>query len=1193
MIQTMTPPLVAALHCIVALATTAAELPYSVPEKPWDSAWGNHRARVRVAAPAEAVSVHLPWRRRDHSAADKAIFVIHAATQKRVSNVAPIAVSREAGTIVFQAVVAGEYHVYFMPFATQGRAFATTHYNKPEPTADPTWLRRHQPNWQMLPTADIIDFQSRTEFDRRDPMELVATEAERKALLDEHPAKPLLLFPEDRTRPIRMVDDLPVSWIERGPSNAFAATAQRNEFYVFQIGVFASKSAMEDVQVEMNMGDLPIRCINTGGNNWLGRRFDKTVSVPAGKVQALWFGVDVPECQRPGIVQGAVKIGPRRGASQTVAVSLTIEDAVLKDRGDSELWRMSRIRWLDSTVGLDDTVTAPYTPLVVEGNTIRCLGRSLTTSATGLPQSITAGENELLASPIDFAVETKEGTVVWTAGEQRVTSRNAAAVTWESTSTGGGFTLRCTATTEFDGYTNFQLALQADQATDVRDCRLEIPLKSRFAKYMMGMSRKGGLRPDSFQWTWDPARHQDCLWLGNVDGGIQCKLKGPNYRWPLVNIHYHHRPLLMPEAWHNEGKGGCLVAEQGDRVVFRAFGGTRAMKAGDELRFDFGLLITPVKPLAPKDHWTHRYYHSGVPAPEAVAEQGARIINIHHGNAINPFINYPFLTEGKLRPYINEAHELGLKVKLYYTIRELTNHVAELWALRSLGAEIFPHGPGGGYAWLHEHLVKDYSPAWHHRFGDGTWCASISQTGLSRWHNYYIEGLGYLARNLEIDGLYLDEIGYDREIMKRVRRVLDRERPGALLDLHSWNHLNGRAGFANCLNLYLEHLPYLNSLWIGEGRNYDEPPDHWMVEIAGIPFGLMSEMLQGGGNPWRGMLYGMTNRLPWSGNPTPIWDLWDEFGIADSQMLGYWDPTCPVSTGREDVLATVYRKQGSALICVASWARREVECALKIDWEALGFDPAKAKFYAPEIQGLQAEDLFQSDEPLPIAPGKGWMLILDERPRTLHSIQAADAYETRRALLEETFTDKHLRESWKTVLSTREGGTLSTVDGAMVVKTTANSCAFAERPLPPGTTLVECILDSGTDKGQTWGLGLGLAWNDGRFLRIHLRTEDKRFGYDDGRKVYFGPAIGTGLKRVRMRFEAKEIVLEYLYGIRRGTEQWRLIGRFDRSKYPGDPTSVRLGKMNHAGRNVDFRQPGPTGTCRASNLRVWGSAPAS
>jgi hypothetical protein len=38
-----------------------------------------------------------------------------------------------------------------------------------------------------------------------------------------------------------------------------------------------------------------------------------------------------------------------------------------------------------------------------------------------------------------------------------------------------------------------------------------------------------------------------------------------------------------------------------------------------------------------------------------------------------------------------------------------------------------------------------------------------------------------------------------------------------LVDLHSWNHMNEWAGFANCLNLYMEILPYLDRLWLGEG----------------------------------------------------------------------------------------------------------------------------------------------------------------------------------------------------------------------------------------------------------------------------------------------------------------------------------------------------------------------------------------
>jgi len=165
-------------------------------------------------------------------------------------------------------------------------------------------------------------------------------------------------------------------------------------------------------------------------------------------------------------------------------------------------------------------------------------------------------------------------------------------------------------------------------------------------------------------------------------------------------------------------------------------------------------------------------------------------------------------------------------------------------------------------------------------------------------------------------------------------------------------------------------------------------------------------------------------------------------------------------------------------------------------------------------------------------------------------------------------------------------------DDALVVKSTANTCAFAQRDLPPETTLIECVLDPGTDAGQTWGLGLGLAWDDNRFLRIHLRTADRRFGYDDGRQVYFGPAVALEPQRVRIRLEAEEVLLEYFADTRHGADQWRRIGRFDRSAYPGYPTSVRIGKMDQAGRKVDFPSPGAAGVCRARPLQIWGNAPA-
>ena len=171
-----------------------------------------------------------------------------------------------------------------------------------------------------------------------------------------------------------------------------------------------------------------------------------------------------------------------------------------------------------------------------------------------------------------------------------------------------------------------------------------------------------------------------------------------------------------------------------------------------------------------------------------------------------------------MKAYIDEGHARGLKVKIYYTVRELSNRAPELFALRSLGDEILSKGPGGGFSWLQEHLGSDYIAAW---FVPELKDAAVINTGVSRWHNYYVEGLAWLAKNVGIDGLYIDDVAFDRTTMKRVRKVLDLGRPGALIDLHSANQYNPRDGFASSANLYLEHFPFLNRLWFGEYFDYN------------------------------------------------------------------------------------------------------------------------------------------------------------------------------------------------------------------------------------------------------------------------------------------------------------------------------------------------------------------------------------
>ena len=962
----------------------------------WDGdTLGNHRAVIRVGAAADAVRVVVPWRRRDADPEKKGVILMDAKTGSRIANILVRSVGRESGEFVFQpASGPGDYFLYFMPYRLTGsRNYPRAVYSGPDDTADEGWAGRVPA--AGLPEARVTAIQSVDEFSAFTPMEIIATAEETRGLLAKHPDAPFLLFPEDRTLPIRMTDDLPLRWIRSGAFAEFRGEADRGEFYAFQVGVAASGADLADLGVGFSGLAGPagrtippeaFRCINTSGIDWDGRKIAPSVSVAKGKVQALWCGVQIPNDAAPGAYRGKVTVQAKGTAEKPVDFALTVTGKTVAAAGDDEPARLSRLRWLDSTLATDDEIVAPFTALRVENETVSCLGRTVALSASGFPKQvksffsedvarITGGAGrDLLTAPFDLVVETMTGTnLVWDDTGVKIASKAPGRVAWTAERRGGTVGASVQAAMEMDGFLEFTVRLSATEKTEVKDVYLEVPISAAAARYMMGLGQKGGFRPAEFSWAWDRTKNQDALWLGDVNAGMQISLRAENYSRPLNTNFYLSKPLNLPPSWWNEGKGRVTVTTEGSAAVLKASGGPRTLEPGRDLYFNFTLLLTPFKTIDPKSQWATRFMHAFKPLEE-VAKSGANTINVHHATDINPYINYPFLRPAEMKAYIDEAHKRGFRVKIYDTIRELSNRAPELFALRSLGSEIFTPGPGGGYSWLQEHFPGGYIAAW---FVPQLKDAAVINSGMSRWHNFYIEGLDWLARNIGIDGLYLDDVAFDRTTMKRVRKVLDRNRPAALIDLHSANQYNPRDGYASSANLYLEHFPYLNRLWFGEYFDYDSPPDYWLVEMSGIPFGLMGEMLQDGGNPWRGMLYGMTNRLPWSGrSPAGIWKIWDDFGMADTRMFGYWVGDSPVKTDDPDVLATAYVRKGGALIALASWDKGPLRTRLEIDWKALGLDPAKARLTAPEIPGIQLPASFRLDEPIPVEPGKGWILVL-------------------------------------------------------------------------------------------------------------------------------------------------------------------------------------------------------------------------
>lgn len=832
--------------------------------------------------------------------------------------------------------------------------------------------------------------------------------------------QPYYIFAETRENPIHWNDSLKVSWLKTDFTNkGFALQANPEEYFVYQVGVWAGNGDLNNLEIMFSdlkskdgktISSKQVSCFNAGGTDYQGKPFSKKIKIENGKVQALWVGMDLSGVAR-GVYDGTATVSVQN-KKKYIKIQLTVLGEALADHGYNSGKGLSRMNWLNSTVGINDAITKGYQPISRNGKTLRILGRTFVIGSDGLPteitsfftssnQSISEKGEPIVSEKFRFLIEKENGDIITLVpGKLQFIKELAGNVSWRVESSAPECQLSCSGSLNYDGFVEYKMTLKALKPLKIKDIRLEVAVTKEKSSYMMGLNREGGLRPESWQWQWDTTKNQDALWLGSVNGGLRLKLKAENYKLPLVNIYYKFEPLRLPPSWGNDNKGGVNIIERDNAVLVNAYSGSRELDAGSVLNYDFELLITPFRTIDNDIKYGDRYFHGGgVNAMSKVAKAekaGANIINIHQAEDIYPFINYPYLDENttELKALVEQAHESNKRLKLYYTTRELTKNIPEFLPFYSLNGEVLFPGPGnasrtealhpkGPNQWLVKNLREKYIPAWYNPVKAGKFKGSIDlsviTTPNSRLNNFYIAGLDWMVRNLKIDGVYIDDAALDRFTLQRARKIIDQHRPEGRIDLHSWNHFNNWSGFASCLNIYMDLLPYLDLVWIGESRDYNRAPDHWLVEVSGLPFGLPGQMLEGGGNPWRGMVYGITNRAGWTGNtPDELWKFWDLYNFKEKDLVGYWDKSCPAKTNNEHVKASVFKGKNESIISIANWSKEMQSTSVIIDWDALGFDASKCSIFIPFVQDFQDEQPLQSLSAVDVPGGKGYMIVIKE-----------------------------------------------------------------------------------------------------------------------------------------------------------------------------------------------------------------------
>ena len=661
--------------------------------------------------------------------------------------------------------------------------------------------------------APVVAIENRDAFNAFTAMEQMATAVESAAAATALAAAgaPFVgVFPEARDLSVRVFDaGIPARWAPGGggPQPTAAPTitvaCAPGEFCTFQLGLWAYNLPVANLSYTASaFGGLPAAAftvLNFEGTDVFGARFVNTgYALPAGGVGSLWCGLAVPPDTAAGAYAGTVTLASR-GESLQVAVTFSVGGAPVPFGGAGNLTSMARLAWLNSQRGLEDVVPAPFVPVASRGGggtgglVVTSLNKAVAVGADGLPAAVNTTfprvrmgvdapvTHALLAAPVAFTLFSAAGapatpTVTATAAITQLSNSSVAWAAQWSVALGGvaSVAVEVAGVLDFTSYMNFAVTVTngGTAPTSLGDVQLAVPVSPELLGYIVGMDNAGAEATEyaDRDWRWEPTTGANKMWVGRPEAGVLLNLKGDGIEWdsPMFGQDYPIIPFIPP-TWGGVGAvpGAMGVNCTGGRIT--AFSGPRTLAPGENVTFRFDLALTPSKAVNWTRHWATRTRQLGydVPyaSPQDVAAMGVTVVTLHqgtpgivNGSLINPWINYPFLddTVPLLANYSAQANALGMGVKMYYTIRELSARAVEMFAFKAMQGEILvdqdPYTivqPGyahnwnthGGAAYLHQHMVTHYGACWQQAESNGEWDPSMCSRGVSRLFNYYVEGL--------------------------------------------------------------------------------------------------------------------------------------------------------------------------------------------------------------------------------------------------------------------------------------------------------------------------------------------------------------------------------------------------------------------------------------------------------------------
>ncbi|MDP6359778.1 MAG: DUF6067 family protein, partial [Planctomycetota bacterium] len=291
------------------------------------------------------------------------------------------------------------------------------------------------------------------------------------------------------------------------------------------------------------------------------------------------------------VFEGVLPIPDLEEGEYELALFLEGEEGI-PDKPVIQAFERKRFEWENNKLGFSDEVIPPFTPLEVNGKTVKCVLREHQHGDAGLWKSVKSQGIKILSGPMQWEVDSGGLQQIAASRPWKSTSRKATEVVGESEWSAGPLNARMQTTWDYDGMMLIKLKIRSDGET-VNRLSFRIPVKEPEARYMHSVGdglrhNFAGFVPRGEGVVWDSSKANKLniigaffpyVWVGGAERGV-CFFADTD------------RGLLL-----DDGKPMIELVRRGDTLEMRVHLINRPVAIDAEREIVFGLQVTPTKPM--------------------------------------------------------------------------------------------------------------------------------------------------------------------------------------------------------------------------------------------------------------------------------------------------------------------------------------------------------------------------------------------------------------------------------------------------------------------------------------------------------------------------------------------------------------------------------------------------------------------